>query len=331
MEIAGYPHYENACSNFLAFFFDPEGSHRLGNLFLDSLAELVSLAGAGEGLGGNVTVEREVGTTAGNRIDILMRSDSHAVLIENKIFAAVANPFEDYAEYLDGLTNESGDAYEDDNKIKILLTLYPSNEGYAFGFRNLTHAAFATAVRTALGRYVPGADTRYLTLLLDFLNTLDNLGEGTRMNQGFIKLLGERRGEVDDLLAGINQVRGEMRGKARDLGKLIDLEPFGKDVQQGDWRPTVALYHSLFHTVYKDGKEYVGIDTVISPSGWEIQIFPRPKVTRMEVEGLLNRLGIRFEDDRRFIHPRRFDYDADLRLVAEPVQEIVGKLSRSVG
>ena len=30
MEIGGYPHYENVCSNFLAFFVDPEGPHGLG-------------------------------------------------------------------------------------------------------------------------------------------------------------------------------------------------------------------------------------------------------------------------------------------------------------
>jgi PD-(D/E)XK nuclease superfamily len=97
MEIGGYPHYENVCSNFLAFFFDPEGPHGLGSLFLDALVGAVGVEGVEEGLGGNVSVEREVFTGAGNRIDLLIKSDSHAVLIENKIFAAVANPFEDYA------------------------------------------------------------------------------------------------------------------------------------------------------------------------------------------------------------------------------------------
>ena len=29
MEIGGYPHYENVCSNFLAFFLDPAGPHGL--------------------------------------------------------------------------------------------------------------------------------------------------------------------------------------------------------------------------------------------------------------------------------------------------------------
>ena len=97
MEIGGYPHYENVCSNFLAYFFDPEGPHGLGSLFLDALVGAVGIEGVEGGLGGNVSVEREVFTDAGNRIDLLIKSDSHAVLIENKIFAAVANPFEDYA------------------------------------------------------------------------------------------------------------------------------------------------------------------------------------------------------------------------------------------
>lgn len=127
MEIGGYPHYENVCSNFLAFFFDPEGPHKLGSLFLDALLDAVSVSEEGEGFGGNVSVEREAGTTNGNRMDVLIKSDTHVVLIENKIFAATVNPFDDYSAYLDLLKDEDGVAYE--NKVKVLLMLYPSNEG----------------------------------------------------------------------------------------------------------------------------------------------------------------------------------------------------------
>jgi hypothetical protein len=182
MEIADYPHYENVCSSFLAFFLDPEGPHGLGSLFLDALIESAGVAGRGQSFGGNVSVEREVATEAGNRIDILTKSDSHAVLIENKIFAAVANPFDDYTAYLDRLKNEAGAAYEGK---KILLTLYPSSEGAGQDFVNVTHAEFISSVRSVLGYHVFTADTRYLTLMLDFLNTLEHLREGTRMNQGF--------------------------------------------------------------------------------------------------------------------------------------------------
>jgi len=47
----------------------------------------VACGGAEEGLGGNVRVELEVGTAEDDRIDILTRSDSHTVLIENKTAA----------------------------------------------------------------------------------------------------------------------------------------------------------------------------------------------------------------------------------------------------
>jgi hypothetical protein len=39
MEVAGYPHYENVCSNILAFYFDPSNPHGFGNLLLDTFAE----------------------------------------------------------------------------------------------------------------------------------------------------------------------------------------------------------------------------------------------------------------------------------------------------
>ena len=52
MEIGGYPHYENVCSNFLAFFFNPERPHGLGSLFLDALVGSVGIESVeGEGLG----------------------------------------------------------------------------------------------------------------------------------------------------------------------------------------------------------------------------------------------------------------------------------------
>lgn len=85
MEIAGYPHYENVCSNILAFFMDPEESHRLETLVLDALASAGNIAAADEGVGGSVSVEREIVTDAGNRIDILIESDDRAILIEQDL------------------------------------------------------------------------------------------------------------------------------------------------------------------------------------------------------------------------------------------------------
>lgn len=80
MEIAGYPHCENVCSNILAFFMDPEEPHGLGTLVLDALASAAGIAGTNEGISGSVSVEHEVITDEDKRIDLLITSDDHAVL-----------------------------------------------------------------------------------------------------------------------------------------------------------------------------------------------------------------------------------------------------------
>ena len=344
MEIGGYPHYENVCSNFLAFFFDPEGPHGLGSLFLEALAGSAGVEGVEGGLGGNVSVEREVFTGAGNRIDILIRSDSHAVLIENKIFAAVSNPFEDYAAYLRSLKSESGDAYPDENKIKILLTLYRSGEGSEWDFVNVTHADFAAAVRSALGHHVSGADTRYLTLMLDFLNTLENLGEGTRMNQEFINLLADRSEEVATFLRGTTDVRSEVKKKALALGERIGLQEH-EDVLLLPWQPNPNhdLVYLLQYRVSIDEDSYAVVQPSVSPSGWQIQTFHRvpPKAQhRLELQEWLGKNGIPPEAEA-VVHPKRFGYDqedlgsiaevveAELRRVITIVQEIREKGPRS--
>jgi hypothetical protein len=165
--------------------------------------------------------------------------------------------------------------------------------------------------------------------MLDFLNTLENLGERTRMNEGFVELLGDREDEVNEFLQGIKELRDEMRGKARDLGELIDVGEY-PNVVQGDWRPTVELYHAFYHDVYTDEKRRIGIDTLVSPSGWEINMFPRPGTTRREVEDLLEELGIEFENDWCCIYPVGFGYGEDLNRIAPVVREIVGKISDAV-
>ncbi len=57
MEIAGYPHYEDVCSNILKFFMDPEEAHGLRTLVLDAfLASAGDGATADRGVGGKVII-----------------------------------------------------------------------------------------------------------------------------------------------------------------------------------------------------------------------------------------------------------------------------------
>lgn len=330
MEIGGYAHSENVCSNLLAFFFDPGAPHGLGSLFLDALLDSSDSAVRETSFGGGVSVAREVITEAGNRIDMLIKADACAVLIENKLLAAVDNPFGDYADYLDRLRDEAGAAYED--KGKILLTLYPSSEGEEHGFVNLTYADFVGVVRASLGNRLSEAEPRYLPLALDFLSTLENFRKGTRMNQEYRELLAERRGDVEELLEGVNEVRVELREKVKALETSVNTDVIPK-VTHIPWKPDVSLVHFLQTRIHIDERSFIGVQTGISPGGWEVRIFSRgPRAPKgAQLENLLDKLTVGFESDGRGILCESFDYDQDTSAIAPVVREIAGQISREVG
>lgn len=322
MEIAGYPHYENVCSNVLAFYLDPEQPHGLGTLLLDALARVGDIAPSNEGVGGNVSVEREVTTDAGNRIDLVIESDAHAIVIENKIWAGINNPFADYSQYLDRRTPEGRE------KHRFLLTLSPTDEGSRWGFKNFTYTEYVAQIREALGRYVSGADTRYLTVLLDFLNTLENLHKETRMDARFFRLLSERSDEIESLLGEIKAFRGELRQKVRALGSLVDVEGY-QDVRQWFWRQETSLLDVLVHDIRVAPDLPIYVDTTVFPSGWELSFGlrnasgPQPRLSE-----LLRRLDIAVDGD--LVHAR-FDYDENLERIAPVVQDLVGRFAAAEG
>ena len=321
MEIAGYPHYENVSSNILAFFMDPEESHGLGPLILDALASAVSIADADEGVGGNVSVEREVSTDAGNRIDVLIESDDRVILLENKIYAGASNPFDDYAGYLDRISDGRA-------KHKILLTLYPTNEGSKWDFTNLTHEELVAQIRSLLGHYVSRADARHLTMFLDFLNTLENLRKGTRMDKQFVKFLAERDDDVRNFLNDLKSFRDELRGKVRELGTLVDVERH-QNVRQWPYRSRTGQAEVLVHDIYVSEDLPIFVDTIIDAHGWQVQIFVRRGGNRTKLRDYLQRLEISFQENGRFIHPAHFTYDENLERISPVLQDLIDKLATS--
>jgi hypothetical protein len=104
-EIAGFPRRETVSSNIFAFFFDPEGSHGLGNLFFSSLIDLLrSKIDSPELLDSvpkdenEVLVQTEVsdGSDTQNRIDLLLQTPNLVIGIENKVDATLYNDLDDY-------------------------------------------------------------------------------------------------------------------------------------------------------------------------------------------------------------------------------------------
>jgi hypothetical protein len=328
LEITRYPHYEDVCSNILEFYLDPKNPHGLGALFLKAIACIGKIEDQ-QGISANVKVTREKYTKTGKRIDILVESDTHAVLIENKIGARIDNPFCEYSKHLDSL--------QQPYKHKLLLTLKPDKRDVAqyCGFDNITHEQLVKKIRDLLGAHVANADTRYLTFMLDFLNTLDYLREGMVMNPEFVEFLSSRQREAEDFLEQIRAFKGELRAtRITPLGRLIDVGDF-RNVRQSKYREDYKVFDILVHEIEYSSDYKVAIDTQVNPRGWKIQIFPRESdsVKLAKLETLLQNLGVDCEPDeeqgdRRFLLKKRFDYAADLNELAEVVRDVVSKLAQ---
>ncbi len=174
MDVSGYPHYENVCSNILAFYFDPAGEHGLKDLLLTAFLEM---AGKEQMIGGAVTVSREYGTANG-RIDLLVEGEAYLLVIENKIYHWLANDLEDYAKTANALKKDGQEV------IKVVLGLQPIKEPLGGEFVSYTYNQLWQAVRKLLGNYIGKADAKWVTYLLDFMETTTNLaGQNMELKQ----------------------------------------------------------------------------------------------------------------------------------------------------
>ncbi|MFH0822028.1 MAG: PD-(D/E)XK nuclease family protein, partial [Pseudomonadota bacterium] len=322
LEIAGYPHYENVCSNILQFFLDPAGPHGLGSLCLDALFRALGKATALPQC--SVVVEREVMTNQGNRLDLVVESDTHLVGIENKIWHVPNNPFSDYAAYLKGRSDRT---QPPKIVLKVLLSLWPPSSAPGDGFVLISHQDMFEKVREGLGFRVHEADAGYLTLLIDLMTTMENLTRGAQMNAQWIEFIRKHKEEVTDLLKEVDKFKAEMRTKVKNLGSLIDVCR-GDKVRQSFYREANVLNDVLVHDITVAEELPVALDTVISPSGWEISIFVRPGGNFGKLRDHLGALGIEFEEHDRLIYPTRFGYNEALETIRPHVQGLVDKLSR---
>src|SRR6266571_4856299 len=151
LEISRFPHSEIACSNILAFFFDPNEEHGLGDLLLKSL-----LAAAGEPAVNcrSIRVERELATEERKRLDIVLVAEREMVAgIENKLgHSAEGNPYDDYSQELERLAGQN--AVPNNRIVKILLSLKSEDLAGKSGFAPLTYRQLFETVEANLGSKV---------------------------------------------------------------------------------------------------------------------------------------------------------------------------------
>lgn len=204
MELSGYPHFENVCSNILSFYFDTQQKHCLKDLAIKSLLQCVSEFDNRFGEVNSKEVHREYGIENLNRIDLVIDCYDFCVSIENKIFHWLHNDLPVYE-------SEINKKFPYQKNYHIVLSL--KKENVTGNFVSVTYEQFFNQLKSNLGHYSIDGNNTYIIYLLDFIKTIENHYKMEDVNKEMfhflinnyetIKEIDIEKRKIDDLLSNL--------------------------------------------------------------------------------------------------------------------------------
>ena len=222
LDIAGIDHLENHWSDIYAYFFNPKASHGLSRLFIDSLQDILcSKTEHSPLMMKSFSVLRECGVQdeKGNtkRIDLLLQNEDEAIIIENKVYAALYNR-------LDLYWNKPN--VPEENKRGIVLSPWATPVKF-HNFVNITHEEFAHTIENNLSAYFATANPKSLILLQDFIQNIYNVTHA--MNEEEVYFYFENREKINRLAEIRKNVVSHIWKTIEEDGNTKLLKPLFKE------------------------------------------------------------------------------------------------------
>ncbi|MBP3725963.1 MAG: PD-(D/E)XK nuclease family protein [Bacteroidaceae bacterium] len=222
LDIAGIDHLENHWSDIYAYFFNPKASHGLSRLFIDSLQDILcSKTEQSPLMMKSFSVLRECGVQdeKGNtkRIDLLLQNEDEAIIIENKVYAALYNR-------LDLYWNKPN--VPEENKRGIVLSPWATPVKF-HNFVNITHEDFAHTIENNLSAYFATANPKSLILLQDFIQNIYNVTHA--MNEEEVYFYFENREKINRLAEIRKNVVSHIWKTIEEDGNTKLLKPLFKE------------------------------------------------------------------------------------------------------
>ena len=215
LEIAGQPHFENVCSNILAYFFNTNESHGFKDLVLRSFIECIDESLLLEYDIETINVERELYVEEQKRIDIVIECSELVITIENKIYHILDNKLEIYVKSIKKL-------YPDKTPHFIVLSLKEENPEKPF--IPVTYEKFFLKLKQNLGTYFVNTNNQYTTFLIDFIQTIENLTKMKKHNDKFLDFYIQNKFEIDELIRENKNLNELLYNKVKILSALLDVD-----------------------------------------------------------------------------------------------------------
>ena len=251
-DVTGYPHYENVASNVLKFFFDANEEHGFRDLWLKSLLEayneksqeIIDIGGLDV-----KSIEREYSNGFEKRIDLLIDARPLIIIIENKIYASVYNPFDIYTKMADNYVKDS--RINNPKLVKIVLSLTKESLNSNTGFINVTYEELFKRVKESWWDYRP--NEKWSIFAREFIGNLERKEEETHMkiDEKWIKFVNENGETLSGLFEKMQNDIDERVAILRKLDEEIGDIKEKKDV----YNSKGSTYSSQFIDIkMKDGK-----------------------------------------------------------------------------
>jgi hypothetical protein len=332
MEVAGYPHWENAATNILAFFLDPQNGTGLEGLILGSL--LAAVRSPVEQSHAEPTSVTPYAPASGKFIDLLVETESVVVGVENKIYAPLGNPLREYAQQV---RHRAGDRKE---PVLILLTLRGLGAATDLsGFQIVLYDNFVGRVLDGIGPLLPAANPRYVGYLLDFVRTLQNLARRSEVSAQFREFVKSNVTALVQMQEELDVLRREAGRKLTEMSASVEAPPVeglldvdGPRSRDSEWRTHFAPCQFWDLRDPAANKTIYRVNVFLSPFVWRIVAC---RWDGGDITSLLQDRGFSSTPDDwdgyQQRHPRvcgTSDYNEDPGKVAVKVKGVIDALRR---
>lgn len=348
LEIIGLSHLETVSSKVLAFFLNTYEVHDLKDLCIQALYDCIlgRNKSDNEPAISTLSVEREVSTEENSRIDIIIDTYDDLIIIENKLFHSVNNPFESYVHYGKLRRGEKNGHY-------IILGIHKP-EILPEYFKFINHFDLGNAIRNRLSDYLIDADQHYLTLLIDYLHALDNFNPNSRigkMEQAIVNFFGNSHSQLEEIMNASWHFIYYAELKVQAMKSL--LEENNLDIFINEHR-NEACFEWLGYTAYTEiiSKAELALKNGISfdfclgcySKGINLHIeFNKnligrgaPKDCNQRLKNILNDLEIQYDttddwdDDAEFVYIKKFNWNENPEIVVSQLIPVIEKLKKVI-
>lgn len=265
LDVSGYPHYENVASNILAFFFDPTAEHQLDDLLLSAFFTMAEIQAKPDTNG--AIVHREALTDQSKRIDLVIENEDFTIAIENKIYHSLGNDLDEYAREIDRTGHRKAVV------VKAVLGVRPltANGVLKGGFVSYRYDQLWQHVRGLLGDYIGRGNPKWVTYLLDFMETTTNLAGQNMELQANDQFFVDHADTIEDLVNQRDAFLGRLNQKLDRLNKLIaELPEAALTDKPKVWAGCCVVLN------FKSKANYtVSLDCYLWPTGWQLEFFSR--------------------------------------------------------